>query len=180
MDTLIITAVSILTVMGGLYFRGSRIVKLQEDKLEQIAEQRGKDLDMLGRCSYHGGFPPIPKPQKLTAAMTDNELILLNGKGQVEALPFDRWQDIDMFSTQTKHDFRKRSVVLWGPFSYLLFNDRRRYFIVIRYQDSDDRDNHLLIEYAGPDETRMTFEKLKAGWNQYIYGFEKRIVGHSR
>jgi hypothetical protein len=180
MDTLIITAATILMVMGGLYLRGNRIIKLQEEKLEKIAEQRGKDMDMLGRCSYHGGFPQIPKPQKLTTAMTDNDLILLTGKGQVETLPLDRWQEIDMFSTHTKPDRRKRSVILWGPFNQMFSSDQRRHFIVIKYQDSDDLDNHLLIEYAGPDESRITFEKLKAGWNQYISRFGKGAAALSR
>ena len=106
--------------------------------------------------------------------MTDNDLVLLTSKGQVEALPFSRWREIDKFSTLTKQDPKKRSVILWSPINNLIFADRLRHFIVIKYQDQNDEDNRLLIEYARPDELSEIFEKLKAGWKQYLIRFEKK------
>jgi hypothetical protein len=156
----LIVVAMILLILGVMYLRGSRILKERNEKLQIMGEQHGKELDILGNVTYHGGFPRIPKPQKLTAALTDSDLVLLTGKGQVEVLPCSIWLKINKFSTQAKSDPKKRSIILWGPLQDMVSVNRKRHFIAVQYREQDDWDNHILLEIADPDGLRTMFNAL--------------------
>ena len=167
MDGPLIVLAILVTAIGALFFRGNRILRLREETWKKLEAQSGKKVDVLGVVDYHGGFPQIPKPQKLTVALTDDEIVLRTRKGQEEVLSYGLWKKIEKFTTLTKQDPKKKSLVLWGPLSNLLFADRRRHFIVVKYQDRNDQDNNLLTEYGTPDQMNASFEKMNDGWNQY-------------
>jgi hypothetical protein len=154
----LIIAALILLVLGALCLRGTRILKERNEKFQALGEQHGKEIDILGNVTYHGGFPRIPKPQKLTAALTDSDLVLQAGKGQVEVLPFSSWLKIDKFTTKVKDDPKRKSIILWGPFQSLASSNRKRHFITVQYRDRDDQDNHILLEIADLDGLRTIFD----------------------
>ncbi|MDD5169716.1 MAG: hypothetical protein PHN75_12920 [Syntrophales bacterium] len=154
----LIIAALILLILGVMYLRGSRKLKERNEKFQTLGEQRGKEIDILGNVTYHGGFSRIPKPQKLTAALTDSDLVLQTGKGQVEVLPLKSWLKIDKFTTQAKGDPKKRSLILWGPFQNMVSANQKRHFIAVQYREQDGQDNHILLEIADLDRLGTIFD----------------------
>jgi hypothetical protein len=162
----LIIATLILLVFGVMYLRGSRILKERNEKFQAIGEERGKEIDILGNVTYHGGFSRIPKPQKVRAAMTDSELVLQTGKGQIEVLPCSDWLKIDKFTTQAKGNPERRSIILWGPFQNMVSANRKRHFIAVQYREQDDPDNHILLEIANLDRLSTIFDAFSRRKNQ--------------
>jgi len=121
-----------------------------------------KEIKEISYVSYHGGVPELSKPQKLTLALSDDELLLVTNKGERATLPMRNWLKLEKFTTSRKHDVKQRSMVLWGPFNNAMFKDQIRHFIVINYRDDQNSnpDNHVLIEHGNQDERDKIFEEI--------------------
>jgi hypothetical protein len=167
MGVALVIGTIIVAVLSLLFFMGHRALKLREETLKKIGTQSGEEIECLAYVAYHGGFQDIPKPQKLTAALADGNLVLLTNKGQVGMLPFGSLRKIDKFTTLAKHDPKRKSMVLWGPLNNLIFRDQERHFIVVEYQDKDNEDNRLLIECDNAERMKEMYEKLSVKWNEY-------------
>ena len=103
------------------------------------------DLEYLDYVSYHGGLPEIARPQKLNIAVSRDYLLLFPNTTRFCKVALGRWHDIETFTTKLKYDPKKQSLILWGPLSHLLHKDMSRHFIVIRYVDTENQENHLLL-----------------------------------
>jgi hypothetical protein len=157
----------LLVTLTVFFYRGNRLMKSREELLERIGSEDNEHLETLGVMSYHGGFPEIPKPQKLTIGLGNSYLVLLTNKGAVGKSPLSCWQNIEHFSILVKHDPKQRSMVLWGPLNNIMFKDRKRHFITIKYEDPDGQENNLLLEYSSKEKLKEIFDKLNSRWKMH-------------
>lgn len=157
-------AIVLVATFSVLFYRGNRILKSREEQLAKIGSEDNEQLESLGCMSYHGGFPEIPKPQKLTLGLGKSYLVLMTNKGVVGKSPLSDWRKIEQFSIVVKADQKQRSMVLWGPLNNLMFKDRQRHFITIKYREPDGQENNILIENENITRLKETFEKLNSRW----------------
>jgi len=161
-------ALVLLATFSVLFYRGNRILKLREEQLEKIGSEDSEKVESLAVMSYHGGFPEIPKPQKLTVGLGESYLVFLTDKGDFGKSPLSSWTNIEQFSILVKSDPKQRSMVLYGPLNNVMFKDRKRHFITIKYQDRDGLENNILLEYGKLETLREIFEKLKSRWKMHM------------
>jgi len=165
------TFVIIFTIASGwiaiLVHKGNKVVKRQQELIDQLAARDGTTIEQLSYVSYHGGFPDIPTPQKVNISLSDDYLVLATNKGECGKLPFSSWKKIETFTSLRKHDPKDRSMVLFGPFNNLLFKDTMRHFIVINHEDCMGQDNNLLIEHKDPKICGDIFRKLDSGFRKF-------------
>ncbi len=157
-------ALVLLATFSVLFYRGNKILKSREERLASVGSEDNEQVESLGYISYHGGFPDIPKPQKLTIGIGKSYLVLLTNKGAVGKSAFSSWRNVEQFSILVKHDPKQKSMVLYGPLNNIMFKDRKRHFITIKYQDHDGHENNILLEYGNTDKLKEIFEKLNSRW----------------
>ena len=165
------TAVILFTIASAwivfLVHKGNKVIKRQQELINQLSASDGTVIEQLCNMSYHGGFPDIPVPQKVHISISDDYLVLVTNKGEYGKLPFSTWKKIETFTSQRKHDPKDRSMVLFGPFNNLIFKDSLRHFIVINYEDKTGSDNNLLIEHKDLKECDELFRKLDSGFRKF-------------
>lgn len=81
-------ALVLVATFSIFYYRGNRILKLREEQLARAGSEDNETVESLGYLSYHGGFPEIPKPQKLTIGIGKSYLMFLTNKGAIGKSPF--------------------------------------------------------------------------------------------
>jgi hypothetical protein len=165
------TFVIVFTIASGwiafLVHKGNKVVKRQQELIDQLAARDGTTIERISCVSYHGGFPEIPTPQKVNISLSDGYLVLATNKGEFGKIPFSSWKKIESFASLRKHDPKDRSMVLFGPFNNLLFKDTMRHFIVINHEDSMGQDNNLLIEHKDPKICEEIFRRLDSGFRTF-------------
>jgi hypothetical protein len=159
-----VTAVIVLLIMSLIYFRGNRIIEVHEKTIRKIGCQDNQKIEKVAYVSYHGGLPKIPKPQKLALALSESYILFVTNKGQAEKLPFSRWNNVEQFTTQKKHNPIRRSMILQGPINDLFFKDQKRHIIVIHCENCNVQKNHVLIEHNDLNQLREIFEQLSTKW----------------
>jgi len=163
---LVVAGVGLLTFLM-LFLRGNKLLVEREKLLEKLGKEDGTSVEHLAVVSYHGGYPPLPKPQKLNIAVSDQYMVLMNRNGEIGKINFNTWADIDKFTTRKNPDMKGKSIVLWGPMVGIFLRPKLRHFVVVNYTDVNDCDNNLLIELPNEEEMRKTFDRLSAAWNAY-------------
>lgn len=161
---LLVCAIVVVACLGFFGYRGSHALKRRKSFLQHICETGKTEVEYLDYISYHGGLPEIPKPQKLNIAVAQDYLLLFSNETRVCKVAFGRWHDIETFTTKLKHDPRKQSLVLWGPLSHLLHRDIVRHFMVIHYIDTEDQENHLLLEHPNQERLKELYERLSSAY----------------
>lgn len=159
-----IFALVLLATFSVFFYRGNKILKLREEQLEKFGSEDNEKVESLATMSYHGGFPEIPKPQKLTVGLGENYLVFLTSKGDFGKSSLSSWTNVEQFSILVKADSKQKSMVLYGPLNNIMFKDRQRHFITIKYQDRDGQENNILLEYGNAEKLKEIFEKLKSRW----------------
>ncbi|MDD5169616.1 MAG: hypothetical protein PHN75_12415 [Syntrophales bacterium] len=167
MSALTIALLVFMATAAILLVNGSRILKKRRKYIETIAEQEQEEIKELAYVAYHGGFPALPKPQKLTLAVSDKVLYFVTNDGQSVKFPMPCWRKLEKFTTKRKHDVKQRSMILWGPFNNVMFKDQIRHFITINFLDEQGSspDNHVLIEHGNPEQRDQIFNELNNIWN---------------
>jgi len=160
---LLVCAVA-LAILCFLWYRGNRVLRRRDSFLEHIREVEQTELEYLDCIHYHGGLPEIPKPQKLNIAVSGAYLLLFSNAMRFGKVPFDRWHETEVFTTKRKQDPARLSIVTWGPWSQLVRKDIVRHFMVIHYIDSENQDNHLLLEHPDRERLKELHERLSTAW----------------
>ncbi|MFB3924757.1 MAG: hypothetical protein ACE14T_01775 [Syntrophales bacterium] len=179
MNAMIIAVIVLGMTFTVLFFYGHRVLKIRQKQLEEIGRAEHEEVREISYVSYHGGLPELPKPQKLALALSNGNLFFITNKGERAKLPMDNCLKIEKFSTLRKHDVKRRSMVLWGPFNNIMFKDHIRHFIAINYRDgrSGSSDNNVLIEHADQDQRDVIFEEISESWKNYRHSAPGRNQG---
>lgn len=151
-----------------LYRRGNRKLKLKQNILDNSARIYHIKIDDMVYVSYHGGYPPIPKPQKLYIGLLDDYLLLLTDEGVTGKVFINKCNKIDKFTTSKGPSMKGRSIVLWGPFVSLFNKIIIRHFILVNYQDIDGQENNILIEHGDIDRMQYLYGKLDELWKKHM------------
>ena len=141
-------------IIGGLvllsiiwsWYRGDKILKARQRLLEDTTRIKSICDQDVYEVSYHGGIPNIPKAQKLYLALADEYFLFFNNKGDEQRVYYSNCFKVDKIITRHDPDLKGRSIVLWGPLIGLFLKVNFRYYIVIEYKDSTNKDNNILIE----------------------------------
>ncbi len=171
---LIIGSVSVLTFLIIIY-RGNRQIKCRDTILENMARIDNNEIEHIGYVSYQGGYPPIPKPQKLNIALSDDYLLMVTKEGIKGKVDYSRWIKCDKFTTKKNPDLRGKSVVLWGPFLGIFLKPKIRHFMVINYLDVNREENNILIECKDLSELDLINEKLENRLSSYKWRNAKEL-----
>lgn len=164
-------------VLGGLaiitfiiiILRGDKKLREREKVIEELTQEENTNLEMLGSLPYHGGFPQIPRPQKLNIALTHDSLLLFSDKGDSGKVELINCKKVEKFTTRKNPNLKGKSIVLWGPFVGLFSKPKFRHFIVIKYKDIRNENNNLLLEAHNINELDKVYTKI---YNK----FSKRIL----
>lgn len=160
-------ALVLLATLSVFFYRGNKLLKSREERLASVGSEDNEQVESLGYVSYHGGFPDIPKPQKLTIGIGESYLVLLTNKGEIGKSSFSSWRNVEQFSILVKHDPKQKSMVLYGPLNNIMFKDRKRHFITIKYEGPDGQENNLLLEYSSKEKLKEIFDKLNSRWKMH-------------
>lgn len=148
-------------------YRGNKIARAQEDLLNKIVAKEKVLIEQLASISYHGGLLEMPKIQKLRIALTEEYLILLTFSGEYVKSFFNTWKGIEKFTIVKRHDHRDRSMVLFGPFNDLIFKDKFRHFITIKYKDNRGIENNILIEHSNEEVRNDIYDKINTVYKNH-------------
>jgi hypothetical protein len=152
--TIIIGAV-ILLLFALVTYRGHKLLKAKEKLERQIEEIYGPMDEIVDHVIYQGGFPPMPKPARLSFGLTGSELILYDKTGKNGRIGYDKIKKLDIFTTLVERK-RKFSLMAYGPLALLLNRPTYRHFFTMEYIDVNDQDN-IMVAIVG---TRVIAAKL--------------------
>jgi len=165
MGKVLLVCAVVVAYLGFVGYRGKRALRRRESLFQHIREIDKTELEYLGYISYHGGLPEIPKPQKLNIAVSKDYLLLFSNAARFGKVAFDRWHEIETFTTKRQQDPGKQSLMLWGPLYHLLQKkDMVRHFIVVHYTDAENQENHLLIEHPNQERLKELYERLSSAY----------------
>jgi len=164
METALLVCAIAVACLGFFGYRGQRVLQRRESFFQHIRKIDKTELEYLGSISYHGGLPEIPKPQKLNIAVSKDYLLLFSNTTRFCKVAFGRWHDIETFTTRRKKDARKQSLVMWGSMSHLLHKDMVRHFIVVHYIDTENQENHLLLDHPDKERLKELYERLSSAY----------------
>lgn len=163
---IITSAISTLIFLVIIY-RGNKQVKDRDAILENVTRIENCEIEHIGYFSYHGGYPQIPKPQKMNIALSDDYLLMVTKEGIKGKVDYARFRKCYKFTTKKHPDLRGRSVVLWGPFLGIFLKPKIKHFMVINYLDINEEENNILLECKEPNELEMINEKVEKSWKSY-------------
>jgi len=160
--TIIIGALALLTALvafGLVGFKQRRKTEANLANVTREALRQNPHAEILGRITYHGGFPQMPKPSVLQIGLTGDSLLLYDFKGWSGKVYFRDWRDVERFTTLVKADIRGKSTML-GPLLPFFFKDTMRHFIAIKYKDTNWEENCLLLEADDETSQQRIYDKL--------------------
>ncbi len=172
---LIITSIISTLIFLIIIYRGNQQVKRRDTVLENVARIENCEIEHIGYFSYHGGYPQIPKPQKMNIALADDCFLMITNEGIKGKVDYARFKKYDKFTTKKNPDLRGKSVVLWGPFIGIFLKPKIRHFMVINYLDINNEHNNILLECKDVNELEMLNEKLKNRWSSYKWRNAKEL-----
>jgi hypothetical protein len=162
----ILIGAAVLVLLTLIYLKGRS--KMREvERMDQLVAEKYQIGELLGTVSYHGGFPPIPRPAPLKAGLAGGSLVLYSLKGEAGTIPFQRIKKIEHFTTCTKANLKNKSVVLWGPIAPMVFKDKYRHFTLIKYTDINNDENNLLLELKDSGACREFSGQLSGSWRSF-------------
>jgi len=153
-----IIGAALLVFCFGIY-RSNKLLK-EKDKLEAGLKSMYESMDILGEVIYQGGFPEMPKPARLSIALTGSYLILFDKKGASGRIEYDRFRKIDKF-TSSKPNTKRYSLMAWGPLAMLLNRPTYQHFIVVSYTDIDNEYNNMVFQIKTGEKMNEYFESIQ-------------------
>lgn len=171
---LIIASVTVL-VFFIIIYRGNKQMKLRDTILENMARIENAEVEHIGYVSYHGGYPQIPKPQKLNIALSDEYFLMVTNEGIRGKINYVRVKKCYKFITKKTPDLRGKSVVLWGPFLGIFMKPKIRHFVVVNYLDVNREENNILIECKDNTELGIINDKIQKSWKSYKWRNAKEL-----
>ncbi len=160
---ILISAGASLAVLVAFGLIGHQQKKKAEAKVAKITGEvlrQNPHAEILGEISYHGGFPPRPKPSILQLGLTADSLLLYDYKGWSGKVYFQDWCGLEQFTILVKADTTGKSTVMLGPLVPYLFKDTLRHFIAVKYKDLDREENHLLLETKSKTLQQQIYDRL--------------------
>lgn len=166
MDTWMMIAALIIVSLIIVFYRGSsRFKKLEKQKT--LVNEKYPHVE-IGRASYQGGCPSMPKLAKVTIGIAnDDRLLIYDLAGKVEAIGFDKIKKIEKFTTKKNPDFKGRSVIFYGPLVPLIFKPKVSHFCVVNYVDINNETNNLLFNSNEREKLNQIYKSLYQGWKEY-------------
>jgi len=165
-DSYIIVAIIMAAVfLVWFYIRGDRKWKALGQVEREIVSVDHAAAIVKG-IAYHGGFPAIPKPTRLTLGLCPEGIILSSGDGRKGNIPFTEFQKIDKFSTLRKQG-KRRSMFFWAPIALLFVRERTRHFVTIKYTDVDRDINHVVLETKDKTELDDLYRFIDRAWQGF-------------
>jgi len=161
MDFVVITILVVVAV-SYLYNSGHEKLKKREISIRRIEwsiRQQHENVIFLGRVSYHGGFPPIPRPITIMLGMVEDGVVFYDENGRYEKTSCKDWVGLDKFCIQNKsHIGCKRETM--RPLAGVFIKNELRYFIVIKYFDVDKQKNNILFEVNNRESQQFIYDKI--------------------
>ncbi len=121
---------------------------------------QNQDAEIVSQVIYHGGLPEFPKPAVLYLALDKEKVIFCDQQSIKSRVCFENCIALDEFTICQKASKWSKSVMTMGPFISLLFKDKVRYFVVIKYIDSDQEENHILLESADKRTQEKVWDEI--------------------
>ncbi len=158
-----------------ILYRGNKQVKHRDSIFENVAKIDDCEIEHIGYLSYHGGYPQIPKPQKMNIALSNDYMLMVTKEGIQGKVDYAKFRKCDKFTTRKRPDLKGRSIVLWGPFMGIFLKPKIRHFIVVNYLDINGEQNNVLLECKEADELEMVNEKVERAWKSYKWINSKEL-----
>jgi hypothetical protein len=146
---MIIFAVVLFFVI--VMYRGDRLIKAKSKLDKHMEEIYGPMTEIVDNLNYQGGFPPMPKPARMSLGITESELVLFDKFGNNGRVGYDKIKKTDRFTTKTERK-RKFGIMAYGPIAMVLNKPTFRHFFTVEYIDIDN-DNNILVFMVGTRET---------------------------
>jgi hypothetical protein len=125
-------------------YRGDRLLKAKDKLDRRMEEIYGPMTEIVDNVNYQGGFPPMPKPVRLSLGITESELVLFDKLGNNGRVEYGKIKKTDRFTTKTERK-RKFGLMAYGPLAMVLNKPTFRYFFTVEYIDIDNDDNILVF-----------------------------------
>ncbi len=165
-DSYIIAAIITVSVfLVWFYIRGARKWNALAQAEQEIVSS-DRDAVIVKGIAYHGGFPAIPKPTRLTLGLCREGVTLSSIDGRQGNIPFADFHKIDKFSTLRKQG-KRQSMFFWAPVALLFVREKTRHFVTIKYTDVDRDINHVVLETKDETELDRLYRFLDQGWHGF-------------
>lgn len=138
--------------------------KIVAEATQQVISQNN-ETEILGRTTYHGGLPQMSKIAILNLGVTNDYLIIFNDQGLWNRIYFQDWINLEQFWTRRKVDQAGESFMLPG-LQPILFKEKGRYFITIKYIDLNMEENNILLETVDKTLQQKIHNKLDQYWRK--------------
>ncbi|MDR1397091.1 MAG: hypothetical protein LBJ14_05110 [Desulfarculales bacterium] len=143
----VVIAGVIILLFAFIMYRGDRLLKAKRKLDRQMEDIYGPMDELFENVIYQGGFPPMPKPARLSFGFTGSELVMYNKAGENGRIGYDSIKKLDIFTTQVERK-RKFSLMAYGPLALLLNRPTLRHFFTIEYNDVNGKDN-IMVAIVG-------------------------------
>jgi hypothetical protein len=174
MNALIVVFFIFIATIAIIFMNGHRVLKIRKH-INKLAQDERDEIQEVSYVSYHGGLFSLPKPQKLTLALSDDTLFFVTNDGFSVRFPMQTWLKLEKVDTSSKDDMKGRKKVFGGSVNQTIFKDQIRFFISINFWDkySGNADNHVLIEHGNQDQRDGIFSKINTAWQNYRGSIEE-------
>ncbi len=160
-----VIAIGILVIVMACV--GHRTMKKSERIVTEVTQQvisQNADTEILGRTTYHGGLPQMPKIAVLKLGVTHDYLVVFDDQGLWYRIYFRDWIKFEQFRTKRKVDQAGESFVLPGLHP-ILVKEKIRYFVTIKYRDTNREENNILLEANDKILQQKIYNKLEQSWH---------------
>lgn len=172
-STMVFGTLALLAIFVTIWLVGNKQKKRAEAQAARITSEvrsQNPHAEILGKISYHGGFPQMPKPSMLQLGLTGDGLLLYDHKGWSGRIYFRDWRGVEQFTILAKAGTIGKSTAILGPLVPYFFKDSLRYFIALKYNDRDYDENHLLFETDNKALQQMIYDALLRHTKPVVHG----------
>jgi hypothetical protein len=125
-------------------YRGDRMIKAKKKVDNDIVDIYGEMSDVFDDVAYQGGFPPMPKPARLSLGVAANGLVLYDREGNNGLVGYDKINKVDRFVTQAQRKY-KFGLMAYGPIALVLNRPMYRHFFTAEYIDVNNEKNIIMV-----------------------------------
>ncbi|MDR1134898.1 MAG: hypothetical protein LBL49_01780 [Clostridiales Family XIII bacterium] len=143
MDYRVIALGVLVLALLFLFFRGDRRIKERDALNKRMNDVYGTMAEVVDDVIYQGGFPPMPKPARMSLGITESELVLFDRAGNNGCIEYEKIKKVDKFTTR-KERTRKFGIMAYGPLALVLNKPSFRHFFVVEYIDMNNEDNIMV------------------------------------
>ncbi|MDR2295788.1 MAG: hypothetical protein LBD95_03225 [Clostridiales Family XIII bacterium] len=169
MDFKIMIGCALVLFLIFTLYRGDRLLKVRNALHKRMEDIYGPMSEIVENVIYQGGFPPMPKPARLSLGLTGSELVLFDKEGNNGRIEYGKIKKVDSFTTKRERK-RRFGVIAYGPLAFVLNKPAFRHFFVAEYTDVDDEDNIVMFLVG----SKAIADRLQASVKPYIGGRRKK------